>query len=55
MPSDAIQAAVNDAGATLVVLDSADPGMIEDRQLVADGLQRILRNNLDAIHSALSQ
>ena len=55
MPSDAIQAAVSDAGATLVVLDSADPGMVEERQLVADGLQRILRNNLDAIHSALSQ
>ncbi|MCZ6475838.1 MAG: zinc ABC transporter substrate-binding protein [Gammaproteobacteria bacterium] len=55
MPSDAIQAAVSDAGARLVVLDSGDPGMVEDRQLVADGLQQILRKNLDAIHSALSQ
>ena len=55
VPSDAIQVAVSDAGATLVVLDSADPGMVENRQLVTDGLQQILRNNLDAIHSALSQ
>ncbi len=54
MPSDAIRAAVSDAGARLVVLDSGDPGMVEDRQLVADGLQQILRSNLDAIHSALS-
>ncbi len=55
IPSDAIQAAVSDAGAELVVLDSGDPGMVENRQLVADGLQQILRKNLDAIQSALSQ
>ena len=53
MPSDAIQAAVSDAGAVLVVLDTGDPGMVEDRQLVADGLQHILRNNFEAIYSAL--
>ena len=55
MPSEAIQNAVSDAGATLVVLDPADPGMVADRQLVADGLQQILRNNLDAISTALNQ
>ncbi len=55
MPSDAILTAINDAGAELVVLDSGDPGMVEDRQLVADGLQQILRRNLDAIYSALSR
>jgi hypothetical protein len=54
-PSDAIQNAIRAAGAVLVVLDSADPGMVENRQLVADGLQQILRSNLDAISNALSQ
>ncbi len=55
LPDDAIQSAVRDAGAKLVVLDSGDPGMVENRQLVGDGLQQILRKNLDAIFSALSQ
>ena len=55
LPSDAIQSAVSEAGATLVVLDSGDPGMVEDRQLVTDGLQQILRKNLDAVYSALRQ
>ena len=54
-PSDAIQKAVTDAGARLVVLESGDPGMSEDRRLVADGLQQILGKNLEAIYSALSQ
>jgi len=53
LPSDAIQSAVSEAGATLVVLDSGDPGIVDDRQLVADGLQQILRKNLDAVYSAL--
>ena len=55
MPSDAILAAVSAAGAELVVLDTGDPGMVENRQLVADGLQQILRKNLDAVYSALSR
>ncbi len=55
LPSDAIQSAVSEAGATLVVLDSGDPGMVEDHQLVTDGLQQILRKNLDAVYSALRQ
>ncbi len=55
IPSDAIQAAISDAGARLVVLSSGDPGMVENRKLVADGLQQILRDNLDAVYSALRQ
>ncbi len=55
MPSEAIEGAVRDAGAELVVLDTADPGMAENRELVADGLQQILRNNLEAIYLALSR
>jgi ABC-type Zn uptake system ZnuABC Zn-binding protein ZnuA len=54
-PSEAIQNAISDGGAVLVVLNSGDPGLVENRQLLADGLQRILRDNLDAISSALSQ
>ena len=54
-PSEAIQNAIGNAGARLVVLDSGDPGMVEDRRLVVDGLQQILRNNLDAISFALRQ
>jgi ABC-type Zn uptake system ZnuABC Zn-binding protein ZnuA len=52
-PSEAIQQAVADAGATLVVLDAGDPGMTEDDVLLADGLQRVLRRNLQAIAAAL--
>ncbi len=53
MPSDAIQAAVNAGGAKLVVLDPGNPGIVVDGALAADGLQLLLRRNLDAIHSAL--
>jgi len=54
-PSDAIQNAVRAAGAELVVLDTADPGMVVDRHLVTDGLQQILRQNLEAVYAALSR
>jgi len=54
MPSDAIQNAVRDAGARLVVLDAGDPGVVADSALAADGLQQILRRNLEAVHAALS-
>jgi hypothetical protein len=54
-PSEAIQEAVSSAGATLVVLNSGDPGIVEDRQLVDDGLQQILRSNLEAISNALAE
>ena len=52
LPSDAIQGAVRAAGAELVVLDAGDPGVVVDRALAADGLQQILRKNLEAIAAA---
>jgi len=55
LPSEAIQNAVRAAGATLVVLDAGDPGVVVDRALAADGLQQVLRKNLDAVYSALKQ
>jgi ABC-type Zn uptake system ZnuABC Zn-binding protein ZnuA len=51
-PSEAIQNAVRGAGAKLVVLDGGDPGIVVDRALAPDGLQQILRKNLDAIVAA---
>ena len=51
-PSEAIQAAVRAAGAELVVLDTGDPGVVVERALAPDGLQQILRKNLDAIVAA---
>lgn len=55
MPSDAIQAAVREAGATVVVLDSGDPGIVAGDSLAADGLQQILESNLDAVSAALAE
>jgi ABC-type Zn uptake system ZnuABC Zn-binding protein ZnuA len=52
LPSDAIQGAVRAAGAQLVVLDAGDPGVVVERALAADGLQQILRKNLEAIAAA---
>ena len=48
-PSEAIQNAVRAGGAKLVVLDTGDPGVVVERALANDGLQQILRKNLDAI------
>ena len=39
----------------LVVLDAGDPGVVVDRALAPDGLQQILRKNLEAIVAAASQ
>jgi len=55
VPSEAIQSAVQAAGAKLVVLDAGDPGVVVDRALAPDGLQQILRKNLDAIVAAASE
>ena len=52
LPSEEIQSAVRAGGAELVVLDAGDPGIVEDRALAADGLQRILRNDLEAVVTA---
>ncbi len=54
-PSEAIRAAVGAAGAKLAVLDGGDPGVVVDRSLAADGLQRILRKNLEAIVAAAGE
>jgi hypothetical protein len=51
-PSEAIQEAVRAGGATLVVLDAGDPGIVVDRALAPDGLQRILDGNLGALAEA---
>jgi len=55
MPSEAIQAAVAAAGARLVVLDTGDSGIVAGDTLAADGLQQILRNNLEALTAALAR
>jgi len=55
LPSEAIQNAVRAGGATLVVLDAGDPGVVVDRALAADGLQQVLRKNLEAVYSALQE
>jgi len=55
LPSEAIQSAVRAAGAKLVVLDAGDPGVVVDRALAPDGLQQILRKNLDAIVAAAGE
>jgi len=54
-PSEAIQNAIRAGGAKLVVLDGGDPGVVVDRALVKDGLQQLLRKNLDAIVAAGGQ
>ena len=54
-PSEAIQNAVTAAGASIVVLDTADPGISVDRQLAPTGYQQILRSNLEKVVQALSQ
>jgi ABC-type Zn uptake system ZnuABC Zn-binding protein ZnuA len=55
LPSESIQNAVKAAGAKLVVLDTADPGIVVDESLAADGLQQILKKDLEAIHAALKE
>lgn len=52
-PSEAIQKAVRDAGARLVVLDAGDGGVVVDGRLAKDGLQQILTKDLEAILGAL--
>ncbi len=53
LPSEAIQNAIKAAGARLVVLDAGDPGIVVGSSLAPDGLQQILRRNLEAIYVAL--
>jgi ABC-type Zn uptake system ZnuABC Zn-binding protein ZnuA len=53
-PSEAISKAIEAGGAKLVVLDAGDPGLVVDRALAPDGLQRILAANLEAVAAALA-
>jgi ABC-type Zn uptake system ZnuABC Zn-binding protein ZnuA len=48
-PSEEIQNAISAGGALLVVLTTGDPGVVEEGALAADGLQRILRADLEAV------
>lgn len=48
-PTQAIQDAIRAGGARLAVLDAGDPGIAVDGVLAPDGLQRILRSNLEAV------
>ena len=52
-PAAAIQNAVREAGARLVVLDAGDGGVVVDGRLVKDGLQQVLTKDLEAILAAL--
>jgi len=54
-PSEAIQEAVRAGGATLVVLDPGDPGIVVDRALAGDGLQQVLKGNLNALAEAFAK
>jgi ABC-type Zn uptake system ZnuABC Zn-binding protein ZnuA len=54
LPSGEIQNAVRAGGAALVVLDTGDPGLVEEDALAADGLQRILRSDLEAVVTAFT-
>ena len=55
LPSEPIQNAVRAAGAELVVLDAADPGVVVDRALAPDGLQQVLKNNLESVAAAFAK
>jgi ABC-type Zn uptake system ZnuABC Zn-binding protein ZnuA len=52
-PAEAIRAAIDGAGAKLVVLDLGDAGIVEDGRLAADGYVRLLRGNLEKLYQAL--
>lgn len=54
-PSEAIRNAVSAGGAKLAVLDTGDPGVVVDRALAKDGLQQVLRKNLEAIVGAAAE
>ncbi len=53
-PAEPIKAAIDAAGARLVVLETGDTGIVEEGKLVDDGYTRLLRGNLEALTQALS-
>lgn len=52
-PKEEIIKAITDADATFVILNNADPGMTEDRKLLKDGYQQIMKNNLETLYKAM--
>jgi ABC-type Zn uptake system ZnuABC Zn-binding protein ZnuA len=52
-PAEPIRAAIDAAGARLVVLEPGDTGIVEEGRLVRDGYERLLRANLEALSGAL--
>ena len=54
-PDTPIAAAIENAGARLVVLDPIDLGIEEDDRIAPDSYQRLLRFNIDAVYEALKQ
>ena len=52
---EAVLSTLRRAPPKLVVLDAGDPGVVVDRMLAPDGLQQILRKNLEAIVTAASR
>jgi ABC-type Zn uptake system ZnuABC Zn-binding protein ZnuA len=54
-PAQPIRDAIARAGAKLVILDAADPGLAENGALAPDGYVTILRNDMDALLAALSE
>lgn len=54
-PSAEIEQAIKNGGARLVVLNTADPGIIEDRELARDGYQQVLQQNMDSLIDAISK
>jgi len=53
-PEAPIRAAIDAAGARLVVLDPIDLGLVEGERLVAEGFVRSLRANLESLYSTLA-
>ncbi len=53
-PSEEIATAIAGAGAELVVLETLDAGIVEDGRLTPSSYTELMRQNLEAIHAALS-
>ncbi len=52
-PDDRIRAAVDAAGARLVVLDTLEGGIVEDGRLMPGSYLELMRSNLDTLYRAL--
>ena len=53
-PDEPIQAAIQSAGARLVVLDPLDGGIVEDGRLMPQSYLELMRANLEMLHAALA-